>query len=86
MPTLLTLGGWLAGGRDWHFGFMGLYAVNLGVWIGLLFWQRRRRLAVGGDLVTLRSSSSSAKRRLAAHRLIYSLMLEDQGYAWFAGL
>ncbi len=86
VPELLTLGGWLAGGRDWHFGFMGAYAVNLGVWIGLLFWQRRRRLAVGGDLGTLRASSNTARRRLAAHRLIYSLMLVVLGFSLLSGL
>lgn len=47
VPEALTLGGWLAGGRDWHFGFMGLYALNLGLWIVLLLVQRRRRLAKG---------------------------------------
>ena len=29
VPELFTLGGWLAGGRDWHFGVMGLYGANL---------------------------------------------------------
>ena len=43
VPELFTLGGWLAGGRDWHFGFMGLYALNLGLWLALLIQRRRRR-------------------------------------------
>ncbi len=86
VPQLFTLGGWLAGGRDWHFGFMGPYALNLGVWISLLFLQRRRRLAVGGDLTTLRASLNPAKRRLSAHRLIYSLMLVLLGFSLISGL
>ncbi|WP_254959475.1 hypothetical protein [Cyanobium sp. Cruz CV13-4-11] len=63
VPELFTLGGWLAGGRDWHFGFMGLYALNLGVWIGLLIRQRRRKLADTGDIGTLRASQNTTKRR-----------------------
>lgn len=86
VPEFFTLGGWLAGGRDWHFGFMGLYALNLGVWIALLFLQRRRHLAECGDLETLHASLNTAKRRLAAHRLIYSLMLGVLGFSLISGL
>jgi hypothetical protein len=52
VPQLFTLGGWLAGGRDWHFGAMGLYAANLGLWIGLLLWRRHRRLTSPGSAST----------------------------------
>jgi thiosulfate reductase cytochrome b subunit len=69
VPELFTLGGWLAGGRDWHFGFMGLYAFNLGVWIALLLRKRHAVLAETGDLGTLRASRNPARRRLSAHRL-----------------
>jgi len=75
MPEPLLLGGWLAGGRQWHFGFMGLFALNLGLWIGLLLWRRHRRLADLGDVAALRSSRNGPKRRLSAHRLVYTLML-----------
>ena len=71
VPELFTLGGWLAGGRDWHFGVMALYGANLGVWIALLLRQRHQRLAALGDLGTLRVSSNTPKRRLAAHRLVW---------------
>ena len=86
IPDLLTLGGWLAGGRDWHFGFMGLYALNLGVWIALLLVQRRRRLAQAGDLSTLKGSGNAGKRQLASHRLVYSLMLILLGFSLITGL
>lgn len=86
VPDLLTLGGWLAGGRDWHFGFMGLFAVNLGVWIGLLIRQRHQRLAALCDLSTLRASGSAPKRRLASHRLVYTLMLVVLGFSLITGL
>ena len=48
VPELFTLGGWLAGGRYWHFGAMGFYGASLGLWIGLLLWRRHRRLASPG--------------------------------------
>ena len=86
VPELFTLGGWLAGGRDWHFGVMGLYAANLGVWIGLLIRQRHQRLAAMGDLGTLRASSNTPKRRLAVHRLVYTLMLIVLGFSLITGL
>jgi thiosulfate reductase cytochrome b subunit len=86
VPELLTLGGWLAGGRDWHFGFMGLYALNLGVWIALLIGQRRRKLADTGDLGTLKASQNKAKRRLSAHRLVYTLMLILLAFGLITGM
>jgi thiosulfate reductase cytochrome b subunit len=85
-PDVLTLGGWLAGGRHWHFGFMGLYALNLGVWIALLLLRRRHRLAVTGDVSTLGHSQSEPKRRLAAHRIVYSLLLVVLGFSLLTGL
>jgi thiosulfate reductase cytochrome b subunit len=54
---------------------MGLYAINLGLWIALLWSWRRQRLAVLGDVSTVGQSQSTPKRRIAAHRLIYTLML-----------
>lgn len=86
VPELFTLGGWLAGGRDWHFGFMGLYALNLGVWIGLLIGQRRQKLADIGDVGTLRASQNTTKRRLSAHRLVYTLMLILLAFGLITGL
>ncbi len=86
VPELFTLGGWLAGGRDWHFGFMGLYALNLGLWLALLIQWRHARLAQSSDLATLTASSNLAKRRLAAHRLIYTLMLILLAFALITGL
>jgi thiosulfate reductase cytochrome b subunit len=86
LPEALALGGWLAGGRQWHFGLMGLFALVLGSWLLLLLGLRRRRLAVPGDLHTLGASSNQARRRLAAHRLIYSLMLMILAVALLSGL
>ncbi len=86
IPDLFTLGGWLAGGRHWHFGFMGLYAINLGIWITLLWRWRRPRLAQLGDVSTLGHSQSAPKRRIAAHRLVYTLMLAVLSLSLITGL
>ena len=86
VPELFTLGGWLAGGRDWHFGVMGLYAANLGLWIGLLLWRRHRRLASSADLDTMRGSVSPPRRRLASHRLTYTVMLILLAFSLLTGL
>jgi hypothetical protein len=56
VPELLTLGGWLAGGRDWHFGFMGPYAADLGLGIGLLL--------VGGELHQTRQQLAVLQQQL----------------------
>ncbi|MCT0214464.1 MULTISPECIES: cytochrome b/b6 domain-containing protein [unclassified Synechococcus] len=86
MPELFTLGGWLAGGRDWHFGFMGLYALNLGLWIALLMKLRHRKLADRADLSTLKASQNTGKRRLSAHRLTYTLMVILLAFGLITGL
>jgi thiosulfate reductase cytochrome b subunit len=86
VPGLFTLGSWREGRRDWHSGFMGLYAFNLGVWIALLIQRRRRRLADTGDLGTLRASRNEAKRRLSAHRFVYRLMLIVLAFSLITGL
>jgi thiosulfate reductase cytochrome b subunit len=44
-PAVLTLGGWLAGARHWHFAFGWLFAANACVYAAYLFasgeWRRR---------------------------------------------
>jgi thiosulfate reductase cytochrome b subunit len=44
-PAALTLGGWLAGARHWHFAFGWLFAANATVYLVYLFasgeWRRR---------------------------------------------
>lgn len=44
-PEALSLGGWLAGGRAWHFAFAGLLVANGLLYLGYLFgsgeWRRR---------------------------------------------
>jgi thiosulfate reductase cytochrome b subunit len=44
-PALLTLGGWLAGARHWHFAFAWLFAANALAYLAYLLasgeWRRR---------------------------------------------
>jgi thiosulfate reductase cytochrome b subunit len=44
-PELLTVGGWLAGARAWHFAFGWLFVANAAVYLGYFFasgeWRRR---------------------------------------------
>jgi len=44
-PTALTVGGWLAGARHWHFAFAWLFVANAVVYFAYLFasgeWRRR---------------------------------------------
>jgi thiosulfate reductase cytochrome b subunit len=73
-PPIVTLGGWLAGGRDWHFAAMWLYSLNLlgyGLYIALTRrWERR--FASTQELKALRLSQNPKRRAYAWHRLVYT--------------
>jgi len=86
IPSLLTLGGWLAAGRWWHFGFMGIFALVLGSWLLVLWKWRRERLGRGGDLGAIRASANPRKRNYALHKLLYTLMLVVLSLALLTGL
>ena len=74
-PLLVTLGGWLAGGRFWHFGLMGLYAFTLAAWLLLAVLLRPQRLATVPMLLRGPAGSSVVARAAWANRLVFSLML-----------
>jgi thiosulfate reductase cytochrome b subunit len=44
-PAALTVGGWLAGARHWHFAFAWLFVANAAIYLAYLFasgeWRRR---------------------------------------------
>ena len=40
IPSFLTLGGWLAGARMWHFFGMWLFFLNGGLWVGYNLFSR----------------------------------------------
>ena len=77
IPWLLTLGGWLAGGRNWHFAFMWLYGLNLLAYgIYILATQRwRHRFVMGKDLKALQASKNTKRRRYAWHRIVYTSII-----------
>lgn len=76
-PQFLLLGGWLAGGRHWHFAAIWLFSLNLLVY-GLYILGSRRwlhRFATTSDLQALRVSQNPKRRLYAWHRLIYTAII-----------
>jgi len=76
-PKLLLLGGWLGGGRDWHFAIMWIYALNLLAYGFYVVITRRwqHRFANAGDLKALRVSQNLKRKTYAWHRLVYSAIV-----------
>ncbi len=76
-PSLFLLGGWLAGGRHWHFAAMWLFALNL-LWYGLYIFitQRWQRRFVGAnDLKALKVSQNPKRKLYAWHRFVYTAII-----------
>ena len=87
-PDFLLLGGWLAGGRHWHFAAMWLFSLNL-LWYGLyIFITRRwqRRFADRGDLKALQVSQNPKRKNYAWHRLVYTAIIPVLLLAILSGL
>jgi len=87
-PRFLLLGGWLAGGRHWHFAAMWLFALNLlayGLYIVLTRrWQRR--FVSSGDLRALQKSRNPKRQAYAWHRLVITGIIPVLLLAVFSGL
>ena len=77
IPWLLTLGGWLAGGRNWHFAFMWVYGLNLLAYGIYILWTRRWRDRFVGskDLKALQASRNPKRRQYAWHRIVYTSII-----------
>jgi thiosulfate reductase cytochrome b subunit len=77
LPWLITMGGWLAGGRNWHFAMMWIYGLNLLAYGIYVFWTRRWRDRFVGnkDLQALQASSNLKRRNYAWHRLVYTSII-----------
>lgn len=76
-PSVFLLGGWLAGGRSWHFAAMWLFALNL-LWYGLYIFitQRwKRRFVAVNDLKALQVSQNPKRKIYVWHRLVYTLII-----------
>lgn len=87
-PKFLLLGGWLAGGRDWHFAIMWVYALNLLAY-GLFILITRRwqnRFASGNDLKAIRVSQNEKRKNYAWHRLVYTAIVPVLLFAIATGL
>ncbi len=76
-PQLVVLGGWLAGGRDWHFAWMWIYSLNLlayGIYIAVTKrWQHR--FASSNDVKALQASQNEKRKNYAWHRLVYTAIV-----------
>ncbi|MCL1465368.1 cytochrome b/b6 domain-containing protein [Argonema galeatum] len=76
-PRFLLLGGWLAGGRDWHFAAMWVFAFNLliyGFYI-LLTRRWRRRFVSSSDIQVLQTGQNPKRKTYAWHRLVYTAII-----------
>jgi thiosulfate reductase cytochrome b subunit len=77
IPPIFTLGGWLAGGRHWHFAAMWLFSLNL-LWYGIyiLITRRWRHRFVGAnDLKALQKTQNSKRLIYAWHRIAYTAII-----------
>jgi thiosulfate reductase cytochrome b subunit len=76
-PQWIVLGGWLAGGRDWHFAVMGVFSLNLliyGIYIGIS--QRwKRRFASSSDIEVLHHGQNPKRKAYAWHRILYTAII-----------
>jgi thiosulfate reductase cytochrome b subunit len=85
---LFTLGGWLAGGRDWHFFGMSLFALNL-LWYGVYILISRRwkhRFVSGKDVKALQMGQNPKRKAYAWHRLAYTAIVPLLLLAIFTGI
>ncbi len=88
IPPIFTLGGWLAGGRHWHFAAMWIFALNL-LWYGLyvLISRRWRHRFVGAnDFKALKKSHNYKRLVYAWHRIIYTSIIPILLLAIFTGI
>jgi thiosulfate reductase cytochrome b subunit len=87
-PPIFTLGGWLAGGRSWHFAAMWIFALNL-LWYGVYIFMTRRwkhRYVSGKDIKALQMSQNQQRRAYAWHRIVYTAIIPILLLAIFSGL
>ncbi|MBM0742961.1 cytochrome b/b6 domain-containing protein [Phormidium sp. CLA17] len=88
IPQFFLLGGWLAGGRHWHFAAMWVFSLNL-LWYGVyvLITQRWQHRFVGGNDVKALQVGKNPKRKIYAwHRIVYTSIIPILLLALFTGL
>ena len=87
-PALFTLGGWLAGGRHWHFAAMWVFSMNLLIYGIYIFITRRwkRRYASSSDIQVLQTGKNPKRRNYAWHRVVYTAIMPVLVLAIASGL
>jgi thiosulfate reductase cytochrome b subunit len=88
IPPLFTLGGWLAGGRHWHFAGMWLFSLNL-LWYGIYIIITRRwrhRFVNINDIKALQKTQNSKRLSYAWHRIVYTAIIPILLLALFTGI
>ncbi|MBW4683568.1 MAG: cytochrome b/b6 domain-containing protein [Komarekiella atlantica HA4396-MV6] len=88
VPAIFTLGGWLAGGRHWHFAAMWLFSLNL-LWYGIyvLITRRWRHRFMGvNDLKALQKTQNPQRLVYAWHRIVYTAVIPILLLALFTGI
>jgi thiosulfate reductase cytochrome b subunit len=88
IPSSFLLGGWLAGGRHWHFAAMWLFSLNLLIYGIYIFITRRwkNRFLSSNDLGALQKSQNVKRKTYAWHRLAYTLIIPILLLSIFTGL
>ena len=88
IPPIFTLGGWLGGGRHWHFAAMWLFALNLlsyGIYI-VITRRWKHRFFRGNDIKALQKSHNIKRKNYAWHRLAFTGIIPVLLLAIFTGL
>ncbi len=87
-PHLFLLGGWLAGGRHFHFAAMWLFGLNL-LFYGIYIAITRRwlhRYFSNSDRLVLQKGQNQKRKNYAFHRLAYTLIIPVLLIALLTGL
>jgi thiosulfate reductase cytochrome b subunit len=88
LPIDPRIGGWLGGGRHWHFFFMWFFGLNL-LWYGIYILYTKRwqnRYVNSGDIKVLKEGTNAKRKNYAIHRLIYTVFIPILLLALFTGL
>lgn len=87
-PPFFLLGGWLAGGRHWHFAAMSIFSLNL-LWYGIYVLVTRRwrhRFVANNDLKALQAGKNPKRKIYAWHRIVYTAIIPILLLAIFTGI
>lgn len=87
-PDFLLLGGWLAGGRHWHFAMMWVFSLNLLLYGLFIVISRRwnRRFVSAGDIQALQTGQNPKRKAYSWHRLVYTAIIPILVLAIASGL